>query len=878
MTSFCFAGTAMSSESQRCQQPTNSRHSYCPGVLVVREPWDHAHIPASQHSFASEFYSALDVARKEIAEAIPISKLWNFITPPHLAGVSTVCASLSKLSTVISICSANAKLALSSTLLASVAVYSIQTANAAPVVFTAPDAVDDALFGVSVAIQGERVLIGSTGSGTRQRGEAYMFDLSGSLLQTFEYPNATPFNPQFGSAVALDGNHVLVSASNDRTSTAFHSGTVNLFNATTAEHLLTLSDPLVPSSTFSSPFGRSIAIQENNIVVGDPGNSSAGRAKLFDLQGILQTEFSAPNFLGESFGSSVAIDGERVVISDIAFDNGKGAAFLFDTDGTLLHTFENPSLSPGRNFGTSVAIDGGSILIGAARNNSSSGTENVGQAFLFNVDGELLSTFDDPAPVVSVTNTSVNNSFGLSVGIDGTNVVIGRGNPFTVDPLGGAAYLFDTAGNLQSIISNPSPDPGDAFGTAVGIDGGNIVVGAYRDDEDGSNVGRAYLEEVFNEKATLYINFGQENGFFDLPILSFTEFLSPAANLDGDQIEFVLSSVRSIFSEFNIEVVSTLPSDDREYSTIIVGGSPSTVLGTQEASAARLQNSLGIADAVDPGNRNPEDRALVFSDNPLFSGEEGLLVLALTIAHEGGHLFGLPHVADSMQLMHPTVGSASDNLISDELFNRAEFNSRTNSIMVLPSKINLYRELGINVGLSNGEKLTGNPSFNHLDASRLAIFVPDELTKIFDLSIAVFIGDDVLPIVYTVGDYEGGLLNFLVGGLTEYEIALFGSTTRGGPANIFFSPTTLSSSSGDSGDVLFGLTYDDLFFRITGDNGDLLNSVLGVYVANGPGSFEEVARVFIAVEESVAISEPSSLSFLLFVCILAFRRKFLRCR
>ena len=79
---------------------------------------------------------------------------------------------------------------------------------------TAPDAASGDIFGFSVAIDGTRALAGAYGdddNGSRS-GSAYLFDTTtGSLLQKLTAPDAAS-DDFFGLSVAIDGTRALVGA------------------------------------------------------------------------------------------------------------------------------------------------------------------------------------------------------------------------------------------------------------------------------------------------------------------------------------------------------------------------------------------------------------------------------------------------------------------------------------------------------------------------------------------------------------------------------------------------------------------------------------------------------------------------------------------
>ena len=154
--------------------------------------------------------------------------------------------------------------------------------------------------------------------------------------------------------------------------------------------------------------------------------------------------------------------------------------------GKLLRTFNDPTVTGRDVFGFSVALDGNNVLIGAPLDDTL-GT-NVGQAHLFNaVTGKLLRTFNDP----TVTGR---DQFGISVALDGNNVLIGASRDNTLGTAVGQAHLFDAlSGNLLSTFNDPTPTQVDEFGDSVALDGNNVLIGAPLDDTLGTDVGQAHL-------------------------------------------------------------------------------------------------------------------------------------------------------------------------------------------------------------------------------------------------------------------------------------------------------------------------------------------------------------------------------------------------
>ena len=91
-------------------------------------------------------------------------------------------------------------------------------------------------------------------------------------------------------------------------------------------------------------------------------------------------------------------------------------------------------------------------------------------------------------------DVTMTDAFGWSVALDGNNILIGAfdNNSDGIDV--GRAYLFDgLTGNLSQTFTMPDIANRDGFGRSVAIDGNKVLIGAPFNDSDGIDVGRAYL-------------------------------------------------------------------------------------------------------------------------------------------------------------------------------------------------------------------------------------------------------------------------------------------------------------------------------------------------------------------------------------------------
>lgn len=141
-------------------------------------------------------------------------------------------------------------------------------------------------FGVSVALSADRALIGAHRNAidSTVAGAAYLFDTAdGALLQTFSNP-APAFLDQFGISVALSGDRALIGANLDDFGST-DAGAAYLFDASDGALLQSFMNP-VPAS--NAQFGTSVAMSGEYLAVGSPfdragGYTDAGTAYLYNL-------------------------------------------------------------------------------------------------------------------------------------------------------------------------------------------------------------------------------------------------------------------------------------------------------------------------------------------------------------------------------------------------------------------------------------------------------------------------------------------------------------------------------------------------------------------------------------------------------------------
>lgn len=265
-------------------------------------------------------------------------------------------------------------------------------------------------------------------------------------------------------------------------------------------------------------FGWSVAISGNTAVVGarndDPDLGSgplanAGAAYVFVRSGsnwIQQAKLVARNArAGDTFGISVAIDGDTLVVGATGVDlddaDEAGAAYVFVRQGATWKqkarlVAKNPAEDD--NFGASVAIDGITIVVGADAHDLGGVLIDSGAAYVFI---QRSGSWDQKAMLVS-TDIGLGDYFGTSVAISGQRIVVGATQANLTGTRGnGSAYIFKGGGNTwmqEAILAAENGRDGDFFGQSVAIFNDTAVVGALFTDPDLgngriTNAGAAYV-------------------------------------------------------------------------------------------------------------------------------------------------------------------------------------------------------------------------------------------------------------------------------------------------------------------------------------------------------------------------------------------------
>jgi len=202
---------------------------------------------------------------------------------------------------------------------------------------TAQDAASENYFGRSVAISGDRAIVGAIWAGNS--GSAYIFELqNGEWKQTKKLTGSdAAASDRFGIAVSISGDTAIVGTQNDSGSSTGSAYIYDLQNnGNWNETKLTASD-----AAAGDFFGDTVSISGDKAIVGarenDDNGSNSGSAYIFELQNDgswnEKTGLSAENAeANDSFGSSVSVSSNTAIVGvpgDDASGANSGAAYIF---------------------------------------------------------------------------------------------------------------------------------------------------------------------------------------------------------------------------------------------------------------------------------------------------------------------------------------------------------------------------------------------------------------------------------------------------------------------------------------------------------------------------------------------------------------------
>lgn len=247
-------------------------------------------------------------------------------------------------------------------------------------------------FGWSVDLQGDRIVVGSmyswqpgmTPGSPFHPGAAWVYRHDGVswVLEQSLRSSDQDFYDLFGSAVAIDGNRLVVGARGEGNPIGgglYHEGYIGAAYVFEWNGVSWVETQKLRASNFEEHawFGYDLAIDGARILVGSPGKLGggvygAGEAYMFHLNAGSWAEVVKLNDHRTSqLGRSVDLEGDLAVATSYGHDhrgNDTGAIHPYRFDGAMWNA--EPPVNPGGlgvydAIGTSVDLDGSTVIAGA---------------------------------------------------------------------------------------------------------------------------------------------------------------------------------------------------------------------------------------------------------------------------------------------------------------------------------------------------------------------------------------------------------------------------------------------------------------------------------------------------------------------------------
>ncbi len=402
---------------------------------------------------------------------------------------------------------------------------------------TADDRAANDEFGYSVAIDGNTAVVGAYHRDVGvpvNVGVAYVFtkdsDDAWSQAATLTASDGAA-NDEFGISVAVDGDTILVGAhqndSNKGAAYIFTKFSGVWGNASVSgNHRVETAKLVAADGAADDEFGISVALDGDTAVIGahqddDNGNQS-GSAYIFtkdsdDAWSQAATLTASDGAANDELGISVAVHGDTVVVGahqppyeedGEIIEVGPGAAYVFikpDTGGwanepSKDHRTESARLTApdggaDDEFGISVAINVDTVVVGAHKHDAN-GNSDAGAAYVFTRDSNSGKWSE--ASKLTASNGDPGDGFGISVAVDGNTAVVGAylDDRDAAARDTGSTYVFARKLGVWSETLNlagPYPGQSPRLGYSVAVSNDTVLAGV---PQDYGSRGSAYAMDI----------------------------------------------------------------------------------------------------------------------------------------------------------------------------------------------------------------------------------------------------------------------------------------------------------------------------------------------------------------------------------------------
>jgi hypothetical protein len=361
---------------------------------------------------------------------------------------------------------------------------------------------DHAMFGAGLALDGPQLVVGAPlfkiGE-TFNAGMVTLFAFDGATFvpqQVFTAPPASGLHV-FGLTLALDGDTLVIGARRDDAASMPEAGVALVYRK--------VGDSWVHRQTLASMqpreydgFGSALYLDDGLLLVGASRESPRGGAYAYEQdqgQWVLRQRFEPPgSSTAGGFGANLAADARRVLVGAPDFSQGGvGAVFEWRREGagwTAGRTFSLQGQSGLRGFGWRLARHGGRWFVGALRGVDAHTVDRV-ELFGYVESGNELTLERQ----IGIANEN-EDGFGLTaLAVNAQAVFVGlpesRVTPWS--EAGEVRVVPLQSGTTEVSLSSGATAAGEAFGAAIAANTKWLAIGAPGERRNTAQRGGVYV-------------------------------------------------------------------------------------------------------------------------------------------------------------------------------------------------------------------------------------------------------------------------------------------------------------------------------------------------------------------------------------------------
>jgi len=358
-----------------------------------------------------------------------------------------------------------------------------------------------AYFGTSVSISGDTTVIGANGvlEDGDAHGAAYVFDFDGmNWSETIKLSPTNDFE-NYGTSVSISGDRIAIGANLAFVNSFAQAGVVYIYEKDMNGDWIEVFRLFASDNDRFDKFGSSVKLDGDRLIVGvtssDDVESNAGSAYIFDYNGnnwVETIKLTASNpGNGDLFGGDVDLDMNKAIVSSQYSDDAKeganvGSVYVFELGNSgwsETTILSAANMAANDNFGNSISISGNFIVIGSLNDDDTA--TNTGSAYVFEYDS--LNMTWDAGLKINADDATAFDRFGTSVKVNGNRMLIGATGNDDNGSGSGSVYSYYYNNNswdfIELILHTDSPTRfTDTFGNSIDLDGDRSIIGSYFDD------------------------------------------------------------------------------------------------------------------------------------------------------------------------------------------------------------------------------------------------------------------------------------------------------------------------------------------------------------------------------------------------------------